>query len=332
MAGLGGIGHDAVAELFIDVCGENRAFERAGNDRRRKEEALIQRGHQAEVRADLLTQTRRGEAIGAAIDAGLRAADIAADGGQTAARILNQRTDDHIRADVARLDGFHKLAVAVIDHADDIGTDGLDERDQLADLPDGERRAGGVALAALDGDELGARVDCRADAVVINRAVRLERNLRIAHAVFLERAGAFADADDLFQRVIRAADGGKQPVARQQVGAQRDGERVGATGDLRADERGLRVEAVGINALKRVAADVVVAVARRAREAGDVHAVLLHGRDDLGLIVFRRAVDFIKARAKGSKHLFAEAINRVGDAVLSENILTHGFALSSLPI
>ena len=128
-------------------------------------------------------------------------------GSQTAARILNQRTDDHICADVARLDGFHKLAVAVIDHADDIGTDGLDERDQLADLLDGERRAGGVALAALDGDELGARVDRRADAVVINRAVRLERNLRIAHAVFLERAGAFADADDLFQRVIRAADG-----------------------------------------------------------------------------------------------------------------------------
>ena len=92
------------------------------------------------------------------------------------------------------------------------------------------------------------------------------------------------------------------------------------------------MEAVGINALKRVAADVVVAVARRAREAGDVHAVFLHGRDDLGLIVFRRAVDFIKARAKGGKHLFAEAINRVGDAVLSENILTHGFALSSLPI
>ena len=120
MAGFGGIGHDAVAKLFIDVRGENSALECAGDDRRREEEALIERCHQAEVGADFLTQTGRGKAIGAAIHTGFRAADIATDGRETAAGIFNQRTDDHIRADIAGLDGLHKLAVAVIDHADDV--------------------------------------------------------------------------------------------------------------------------------------------------------------------------------------------------------------------
>ena len=36
--------------------------------------------------------------------------------------------------------------------------------------------------------------------------------------------------------------------------------------------------------------------------------------------------------SKEERNAFAELINRVRDAVLSENILTHGFALSSLPI
>ena len=91
------------------------------------------------------------------------------------------------------------------------------------------------------------------------------------------------------------------------------------------------MEAVGINALKRVAADVVIAVTGCARKTGDVDPVFLHGCDDLGLVIFRHAVDFIETRTQRGEHLFAEAVYRVRDAGLSENILTHGYA-PSFPI
>ena len=304
--GLGGVGHAPEAQALVDVGGKDRALERTGRDRRGEEEALVQRGHQAEIRADLLSEARRGETVRAALYARRGAADVAANGGEAAAGILDQRADDHVRTDIAGLDGLHELAVAVVHHADDVAADGLDERDQLADLRDGERRAGGVALGALDGDQLRLRLDLFADALVVEAAVRQQIDLVVGHAVFAQGALALADADDLLERVVRAADGGEQLVARQQVGAQRDGQRMRAAGDLRAHERGLGVEGVGIDALKRIAADVVVAVAGGAHEAAGVHTVLLHGKKHLVLIVFGDLVDRVKARTQDGENLLAQ--------------------------
>ena len=134
------------------------------------------------------------------------------------------------------------------------------------------------------------------------------------HAVFLERAGARADADDLLERVIWRADGAEQRVAGQKVGAERHGQRVRAAGDLGAHERGLRVEAVGIDALEIVAPGVVVAVARGGGKVRRVDAIFLHRTDDLALVVFRDAVDLVKARAQTGEHLLAEAVHRRRDA------------------
>ena len=321
MAGFRGIRHNTVAELLIDVGGKNRTLERTGNDRRRKEEALIQRGHQTQIRADLLSQTRGGKAIGTAVNAGLRAADVAADGRESAARILDERADNHVRADVAGLNRLDKFAVAVVHHADDAGTDALHKGNQLANLLDRERRAGRVTLAALDGDELGALVDGVFNALVVDGAVLKQRNLCIADTVFLQRTGAFADADDFLQRVIRTADRGEQLVARQQVCAQCDGQRVRSAGNLRTDQRGFRMEAVGVDALERVASDVVVAIARCAGKAADVDAVFLHGGENLRLIILGDAVNFIKARAQRSQNIFAEAVDGFRNAELFKNII-----------
>ena len=52
------IRHNAEAKLLVDVGGKDRALERTGNNRRRKEEALIQRRQQAQIRADLLSKAR----------------------------------------------------------------------------------------------------------------------------------------------------------------------------------------------------------------------------------------------------------------------------------
>ena len=131
--------------------GEHRALTRAGDDVRREEEALIERGHQPEVRADLLPEPGRGEAVGAAVHALLRTGDVAADGRKTAAGVLDEAADDHVRADIARLDRLDELAVAVIDHDRDVGFDRAADGDGLADLRDRERRTRLVALGALDG-------------------------------------------------------------------------------------------------------------------------------------------------------------------------------------
>ena len=98
-------------------------------------------------------------------------------------------------------------------------------------------------------DELRFRRDGGADGGKIKAAVVEQIDLPVAYAVFGERAGRGADADDLLERIVGLARDGEQLVAGQQVRAQRDGERVGAAGDLRANQRGLGVEGVGVDAL-----------------------------------------------------------------------------------
>ena len=126
----------AEAEPLVDVCREHRALERAGRHGRREEEALIKRRHEPEVRTDLLPEAGGAQAEGAAVDQILPAADVAADGRKAAAGVFDERADDHVRAEVGRLDRLDEFAVAVVDHADDVRVDALAERDQLADLRD----------------------------------------------------------------------------------------------------------------------------------------------------------------------------------------------------
>ena len=253
--------NDGEAELFIARGDEHRALDRAGDDAGGEEEALIQRRHQSEVRADLLSKSRSRETVGAAVDALLRAADVAADGGKAAAGVFDEAADDHICAEVARLVRLDKFAVAVVDHDDDVGAQLFAERDGLADGVDRDRRARAVALGALDVDELRLIVQRALDGGEVKAAVFAQVDLRIADAVLLERAWAFAKTDDLLKRIVGLAGDSEHLVARQQVGGQRDGQRVCAAGDLRADERGLGVEGARVDALQIVAPLVIVAVA-----------------------------------------------------------------------
>ena len=215
--------NDVETEPLIHVRRENRALERAGDDRGRKEEALIEAWKQAQIRADLLPQSGSRKPIRAALDTFLCSADIPTDGRKPATWVFDQAADDHVRAQIGRLDGFHKLAVAVIDHAGNARLDRLAERDELADFLHGVRRSCRVPLRALDGDELRLFRDRRADAVIIKRSVREQIDLPVAHAVLLERALGLADADDLLERVIRRADGAQQLVSGKKIRRQRDG-------------------------------------------------------------------------------------------------------------
>ena len=306
-------GDAAEAQGFIQAGGENRALFRACHHRWGEEEALIQRRHQSQVRADLLPQTGGGKPIGAAVNALFRAADIAADGGKAAAGVFNQAAHGHVRAYVGGFDGFHKLAVAVVHHDGNAGLDIFAEGNQLADLPDGEGGAGGVALGALNGDELRLFVDGLTDAVIVKAAVGEQVYLPVSNAVFRQRAGAFPDADDLLQGVVGHTHRGEQLVTGQQIGAEGDGEGVGAAGDLRAHQRGLGVEHVGVDPLQIVPAEIVIAVAGGSGEAGGGDPVFLHRPQHLGLIVFRNLVNGGEAVFQLLQRPLAVGIYRRGD-------------------
>ena len=206
----------------------------------------------------------------------------------------DEAADDHIRPDVRRLDALDELAVAVVHHDLDVRLDLLAEANQLPNLLHGEARAGGVALGALDGDELGALVDLGTDGIVVEGAVGLQVRLGVGNTVLLQRALALPDADDLLQRVIGCAHGGEQFISRQQVGGQGHGQGVGAAGDLGPYQCGFRVEHVGIDPFQIVPALVVVAVAGGGGKVGGVYPVFLHGRNNLGLIVLCGLVDGVK--------------------------------------
>ena len=287
-------GNDPEAQPLIEAGGKDRALERTGDHGRGQEQTLIEARQDAEIRADLLPQTRGREPVGAALHAGLRADDVAADRGQSAAGVLDQTADAEIRADLGGLKLLHELAVAVVHHHQHVGLDALAEGDQLADLRHGEGRPRRVALRALDRDELGLFVDRGADGGVVEAAVGQQIHLTVAYAVFRQRAGGGPDADDLLQGVVGQTDGGEQLVPGQEVGRKGHRQRVGPAGDLRADQGGLGPEDGGVYLLQPVAAHVVVAVARRGGKAGRVHAGVLHGADDLALIELRHPVNGVK--------------------------------------
>ena len=90
---------------------------------------------------------------------------------------------------------------------------------------------------------------CGADGIIIKGAVRLQIRLPVGHAIFLEGAFRLANADHFLKRVIRTSNGRQQFIPGQQVCRKRHRQGVCAAGDLRADERRLGVEGVGIDAL-----------------------------------------------------------------------------------
>ena len=182
MTGLGGGRHAAVAKFFVHTSGEDRSLYRGGGDGGRQEEALEEGLHQSKGGAQLRAQAGGSQAVGALIDALLGAADIAAGGSQAAAGIFDEGTDDHIGADIAGFDDLGELAVAVIHHADDAGLEFLDKADQLADLLDREGGAGGIALGALNGDQLGLFIDRLADIFIVEGAVRQQLGLPVGDA------------------------------------------------------------------------------------------------------------------------------------------------------
>ena len=203
VAGLRGGRYDVVAELLVSGCHEDGALHRRCDHRRRKEEALVQSGVHRQGRADVLAEARRAEPVETPVHAGPRARNIPAGGRNAAARVLDERPDDHVRTHIGGFDSLGEFSIAVVDHDEDVRFQLFDKLDEFADLLDRERRPHLVALGPLDGDEFRLLVDRGPDAVPVEGPVVQKVDLSVRDAVLGERAGGLPDADDLFERVIR---------------------------------------------------------------------------------------------------------------------------------
>ena len=151
----------------------------------------------AEAGAHLFSQAGSRQTVGSQLDAVLSAHNIAADGRQAAAGILNQRTDDHIGSHVRGFNPFYKFPVAVVHHADHVRLDPFNKADQLSDAGDGKGRPCGVALGPLDLHQLRFFVDRFADVFIVKGAVGQQVHLPVGNAEFLQGACGVPDSDHL---------------------------------------------------------------------------------------------------------------------------------------
>ena len=256
---------------------------------------MIQRTVQIQRGTDLLSQTGCAQTVCASVNTALLAADIAADRSQTAAGIFNQRADNHICPHIGWLNHIHKFTIAVVHHTNHITLDFLDKRNQLPNLLHRKGRAHSIALGTLNRHQLCLFIDGFSDGRIVKCPILHELHLSVADPVFHQRAGRGHCPDDVFQCVIRLADRGKQLIPGQKVRTQRDCQCMCAAGNLGAHQSRLCPEAARIHLFQLIAPVVIVAIARRARKAGSVHAFLLHGTQYLRLIIFRHRVNFFKA-------------------------------------
>ena len=72
--------------------------------------------------------------------------DIAADGGQAASGVFDERAYGHVGSHIGRFYGINKFTVTIVYHADNIWFYFFNECNQLSDLFYGEGRSGIVAF------------------------------------------------------------------------------------------------------------------------------------------------------------------------------------------
>ena len=309
-------GDDAETQLFIAGGGEHRPLHSTRHHGGGEEQTLIERGKDALVRAHLTTETGCGQTIAAALNEVFTACNIAARGGKTAAGVLNKAAHHHICPHIAGLKLLHELAVAVVHHADDVRFALFAEGNQLPDLLHGEAGAGGIALGALNGNELRLFIDGLADSLIVESAIGQEIGLPIGDAVFSQRPHRGTDADHALQGVVGRTHRGEEFIPRQEVGAERQRQGVGAAGDLGTHQRRLGVEHGGVDILQVVPSLVIVAVARGEIEVPRRQIVLLHGGNDLGLVMLGDSVNAAELPAQVLQHLLAERKHLIRNAHL----------------
>ena len=208
---------------------------------------------------------------------------------------------------MGRLQGLHKLAVAVVHQDGRVGVGRLDDLAHLPNFRHGQGVPGGVALGALNQHSLHLGIRGRPGHALQVRLIVKEIYLPIFHAVVLQGAGPLVHhTDGAQQGVIGGAHGGHQHIPRLQRAKEGGGDGVGAVDKLQADQRRLRSEEVGVNFIQLVPTQIVIAIAGGSGKVGLRHPVLLERRQNPGGILLGDGVDAVKLLSQLSLRLVSQ--------------------------
>ena len=304
---------DPVAQCFKEVRRQMCGLERLRHGMRCVEQPLVERLVLPHGGTLLGTDADRGQAVACQLDRALRSRDVSAGFRHSAAGVLDQGADDHIRTDVGRLALLHEFAVAVIHNHKHVLPHGTDGFDGVPDFGNAQRLAVQIALGALNEHHLDVRMPPQVVGNLLRAegAVRIQVGLEIIHTEVPERPVARlpAQSDHLLQRIVRLAGDGVEDVARTQKTEQPDGERVGSADDAHPDKRRLRTHDIRPDFIQHLPPAVIVAVAGRGAEHGIGHPVPPECLHDFHGIPEGRFVNCPEARSQ----LFLRFRCQIGD-------------------
>ena len=278
---------NSIAQAFENSSRKNSSLNSLHHDMRSQEKSLIKltRGI-AQGCTHLAAQTGSGQTVGSVLNQIGTADNITAGRSQAAAQILNQRACHQISANLGRLLLFDKLAVAVINKADNIRVSFLRSTADTADF----RNVNSLTFAAVAAGALNVNHRSLGGNSLLNS---LKVNVITGHGDFLigyaqvnQRAGSFnRRADNSLHSVIRSTSYGNQLIACAQVAQQSNCQRMSTADELRTHQCSLGFEQLCVNQIQSIAAHITVAVACSRLQVVVGNHVITEGRNNLFSIV-----------------------------------------------
>ena len=254
---------------------------------RSKEKSLIELASSVtQGCAHLAAQTGSGKTVGSVLYQIRTADNITAGRSQTAAQILNQRACHQVSTNLGRLLLLDKLAVAVVDKADNIRVSFLRSAADTADFSNvNSLTFAAVAAGALNMNHRSLGGNSIFYSLQVNM-IAGHRQLLVSYAQVNQRAGSFnRRADNSLHSVIRSTSYGNQLIACAQVTQQSNCQCMSTADKLRTYQCCLSLEQLGINQIQSIAAHITVAVACSRLQVIVGNHVITEGRNNLFSIV-----------------------------------------------
>ena len=187
MSGLCSVRNHSISQSFINICRKHRTFYRTVDYSRRQEKSLIERLHDTERCSHLFSESRRSQTVSAVLDQIFSSRNIAPDRRQTASRIFDQGTNDHVRSHITWFNLLYKFSITVVHHTDHIRLDLLDKGDQLSDLLHGIAWSCLISLGSLDRHQFRPLIDCLPDCRIIKITVFQKLHLTVCDPILCQR-------------------------------------------------------------------------------------------------------------------------------------------------
>ena len=278
---------NSIAQALENSSRKNSSLNSLHHNMRSQEKSLIELASSVtQGCAHLAAQTGSGQTVGSVLYQIRTADNITAGRSQTATKVFNQRACHQISANLGRLLLFDKLAVAVVDKADNIRVSFLSSTADTADFGNVNSLAfAAVAAGTLNMNHRSLGGNSIFYSLQIN-VITGHGDFLIGYAQVNQRAGSFnRRADNSLHSVIRSTCYSNQLIACAQVAQQSNCQRMCTADELRTYQCCLSFEQLGINQIQSIAANITVAIACSRLQVVVGNHVITEGRNNLFSIV-----------------------------------------------